>query len=160
MLALAQGADDVVVTDNQKSLFFHDAETGALLGKWVLPRPQTVTENCTIHNYNTVPLRSGRYVLVLGNYQAGTWVVDFTDPANAATLGWSDPPPLVPTQLGGVWSSYWYNNFIYESEITVGLNVFRFSGRATSGAIRLGHLNPQTQEPQQAPRGEPVVSGD
>jgi hypothetical protein len=52
----------------------------------------------------------------------------------------------VPTQLGGAWSSYWYNNFIYESEITKGLNVFRFSGRETAGAMRLPHLNPQTQE--------------
>jgi hypothetical protein len=71
------------------------------------------------------------------------------------TLGWSDPPPLPPVtnpagmtvnELGGAWSSYWYNNFIYESEITKGLNVFRFSGPETGGAIRLPHLNPQTQE--------------
>ena len=130
----------------KKSAFFYDAETGAKLGQWTLPRPQTAAENCTIHNYNVVPLRSGRRILVSGNYQAGTWVTDFTDPANAMTLGWSDPPPLVPTQLGGVWSSYWYNNFIYESDITKGLNVFRFSGRQTAGAINLPHLNPQTQE--------------
>ena len=130
----------------KKSAFFYDGDTGIKLGQWTLPRPQTAAENCTIHNYNTVPLRSGRYILVLGNYQAGTWVVDFTDPSSPATLGWSDPPPLVPTQLGGVWSSYWYNNFIWESEISVGLNVFRFSGSATGGAMRLDHLNPQTQE--------------
>jgi hypothetical protein len=129
-----------------KSAFFYDADTGAKLGQWTLPRPQSSTENCTIHNYNTVPLRSGRYVLTLGNYQAGTWVVDFTNPASAQTVAWSDPPPLVPTQLGGVWSSYWYNNFIYEGHINEGLNVFRLSDRVTAGAIRLGHLNPQTQE--------------
>jgi hypothetical protein len=130
----------------KKSAFFYDADTGAKLGQWTLPRPQTAAENCTIHNYNVVPTRSGRYVLVSGNYQAGTWVTDFTDPADPVTLGWSDPPPLVPTQLGGVWSSYWYNNFIYESEITKGLSVFRFSGKETGGAMRLDHLNPQTQE--------------
>jgi hypothetical protein len=153
----------------KKSAFFYDADTGAKLGQWTLPRPQiglaeatpaAGAENCTIHNYNTVPLRNGRYVLVSGNYQAGTWVTDFTDPANPVTLGWSDPPPLpqvlapaTPTtpahlvnELGGAWSSYWYNGFIYESEITKGLNVFRFSGPATGGAIRLPHLNPQTQE--------------
>jgi hypothetical protein len=130
----------------KKSAFFYDANTGAKLGQWTLPRPQSAAENCTIHNYNAVPLRSGKRVLVLGNYQAGTWVVDFTDPANARTVAWSDPPPLVPTQLGGAWSSYWYNNFIYESEITVGLNVFRLSDPTTAGAMRLGHLNPQTQE--------------
>jgi LVIVD repeat len=130
----------------KKSAFFYDAQTGAKLGQWTLPRPQSAAENCTIHNYNAVPLRSGRYVLTLGNYQAGTWVVDFTDPANPQTVAWSDPLPLVPTQLGGAWSSYWYNNFIYESEITKGLNVFRLSSPVTAGAIRLGHLNPQTQE--------------
>jgi hypothetical protein len=139
----------------KKSAFFYDADDGTKLGQWTLPRPQSAAENCTIHNYNTVPLRSGRYVLTSGNYQAGTWVTEFTDPANPETLGWSDPPPLgqvtTPTgtlvnELGGAWSSYWYNGFIYESEITKGLNVFRFSGPETGGAIRLPHLNPQTQE--------------
>jgi hypothetical protein len=132
--------------DVKKSAFFYDSEDGTKLGQWTLPRPQTAAENCTIHNYNVVPTRSGRYVLVGGNYQAGTWVTEFTDPGSPVTLGWSDPPPLVPTQLGGAWSSYWYNNFIYESEITKGLNVFRFSGKETGGAMRLAHLNPQTQE--------------
>jgi hypothetical protein len=130
----------------KKSAFFYDADTGAKLGQWTLPRPQSAAENCTIHNYNTVPLRDGRYVLVSGNYQAGTWVTDFTNPASAVTLGWSDPPPAVPTQLGGAWSSYWYNGLIYESEIQVGLNVFRFTGKETRKDIRLRRLNPQTQE--------------
>jgi hypothetical protein len=130
----------------KKSAFFYDADTGAKLGQWTLPRPQSAAENCTIHNYNVVPTRNGRYILVSGNYQAGTWIAEFTDPANPVTLGWSDPPPLDPPDLGGAWSSYWYNNFIYESEITKGLNVFRFSGNETGGAMRLDHLNPQTQE--------------
>ena len=132
--------------DVKKSAFFYDADDGSKLGQWTLPRPQSAAENCTIHNYNVVPLRSGRRILVSGNYQAGTWVTDFTNPGAAQTLGWSDPPPLVPTQLGGAWSSYWYNNFIWESSITEGLNVFRFADKATAGAIRLPHLNPQTQE--------------
>jgi hypothetical protein len=130
----------------KKSMFFYDADTGAKLGQWTLPRPQSAAENCTIHNYNIVPLRSGRYIAVGGHYQAGTWVTDFTNPAAATTVAWSDPPPLVPTQLGGAWSSYWYNNFVYESEISKGLNVFRVADRRLAGAIRLPHLNPQTQE--------------
>jgi hypothetical protein len=129
-----------------KSMFFYGAGSGAKLGQWTLPRPQSAAENCTIHNYNVMPQRGGRYVAVSGNYQAGTWVTEFTDPANPTTVAWSDPPPLVPTQLGGAWSSYWYNNFIYESEITKGLNVFRLSDPVTDGTIRLGRLNPQTQE--------------
>jgi hypothetical protein len=130
----------------KKSMFFYDSANGAKLGQWTLPRPQSAAENCTIHNYNVVPLRSGRYVVVSGNYQAGTWVTDFTDPANADAVAWSDPPPLVPTQLGGAWSSYQYNNFAYESEITKGVNVFRVSDPRLAGSIQLGHLNPQTQE--------------
>ncbi|MFP5334057.1 MAG: LVIVD repeat-containing protein [Actinomycetes bacterium] len=131
--------------DVKKSMFFYDSATGQKLGQWTLPRPQTAAENCTIHNFNVVPLED-RYVVVSGNYQAGTWVTEFTDPANPVTVAWSDPEPLVPTQLGGAWSSYWYNNTIYESSITEGLNVFRLSGPETAGALQLEHLNPQTQE--------------
>jgi len=143
--------------DVKKSAFFYDAATGVKLGQWTLPHAQGPDENCTIHNYNVVPTESGRYVLVSGNYQAGTWVTDFTDPANPVTLAWSDPESLGPgpfcsetnppgCQLGGAWSSYWYNNFIFESSITEGLNRFRLSGKLRNDAIKLPHLNPQTQE--------------
>jgi hypothetical protein len=138
----------------KRTFFFYDTDgpaddgtaMGTLQGTWTLPRTQSSTENCTLHNLNLVPLRSGRDVLVHGSYQSGTSVVDFTDRANAEELGWSDPPPVVPPDLAGAWSSYWYNNFIYETNITEGLNIFRFSGNETAGAMRLGHLNPQTQE--------------
>jgi hypothetical protein len=130
----------------KKSAFFYNAHTGAKLGQWTLPRPQTAEENCTIHNYNVVPIR-GRYILTSGNYQAGTWVTDFTDPANPFVRAYSDPPPLVPTQLGGAWSSYWYNRTIYESSITEGLNIFRYTEPPIRRqSLRLDHLNPQTQE--------------
>jgi hypothetical protein len=131
--------------DIKKSMFYYDAATGEKLGQWVLPNPQGSTENCTIHNYNIVPLRNGRYVAVGGHYQAGSWAVDFTDPANPVTIGWSDPAPLEPPDLGGAWSGYWYNGYIYESEITKGLNVFQLDDPAVDGAVRLPFLNPQTQ---------------
>ena len=142
-----------------KSLFFYDANTGAKLGQWVLPRPQGADENCTIHNYNIVPLRSGRYVAVGGHYQAGTWVTEFTNPAAPVAVAWSDPPSLGPgpacgglCQSGGAWSSYWYNHFVYESDITKGLHVFVLPTRQTVSAVLLGHLNPQTQEFSLPPR--------
>ena len=139
--------------DLDKSLFFYDAVTGDRLGTWVLDRSQGADENCTIHNYNVIPLRNGDDVVVMGNYQAGVWVVDFTDPANAKTVGWVDPVSLGPgpfcggnCQIGGSWSTYWYNNFIFDSDITRGLQIFGLSDRARAGAIRLEGLNPQTQE--------------
>jgi hypothetical protein len=135
----------VVQTDDMKSFFFFDSASGELLGKWVLPRPQTLEENCTLHNYNIIPT-DRRYVLVSGNYQAGISVVDFTDPANAVEVAYADPAPLVPTQLGGDWSTYWYDGEIYESDITRGLLIWKLSGNTEAGAKKLGHLNPQTQE--------------
>jgi hypothetical protein len=146
----------------KKSFFFYDAETGAKLGQWTLPRAQGAQENCTLHNYNLIPLRDGRDILVSGNYQAGDWVVDLTDPANARTVAWSDPPPEpVPPGLGdppifctegggcpltGAWSTYWYDGYIYESHIGEGLNIFDLKGKETRTAVKLRHLNPQTQE--------------
>ena len=140
-----------VQTDDMKSIFFFDTESGDLLGKWTLPRAQTTLENCTIHNYSIVPTGK-RDVLTTGAYQAGTWVVDFTNPARPRTVAWSDPPPIpcctspfLPLSLGGAWGSYWYNNFIYETNITEGLNVFRLSSSVTAGARKRPFLNPQTQ---------------
>ncbi len=158
------GAAECEATDPDvdKSLFFFSGETGAKLGQWVLPRGQGADENCTMHNFNVVPLRSGDHVVVSGNYQGGTWVTDFTDPANPVTVGWSDPESLGPgsfcgpdvsCQIGGAWSTYWYNNFVYESDITAGLNIFNLSDRARAGAMRLDRLNPQTQEFSIEPKG-------
>jgi hypothetical protein len=134
-------------TVTERTLFFFEARTGAALGTFLHPRPQTATENCTWHNYNVVPLRH-RYVLVSGNYQSGISVVDFTHPANAREIAYADPAPLDPATLiiGGDWSTYWYNGLIYESDITRGLIVWNLSDRAVAGARRLHHLNPQTIE--------------
>lgn len=137
-----------------RTAFFFDAETGTELGRFVFERFQGPTENCVaLHNFNVVPLRSHRYVLVHGSYQAGTGVIDFTDPADPVEIAWSDPPaePVPPTspfglEVGGAWSSYWYDGLIYETNITEGLNIFRLSGKETVRAVELGHLNPQTQE--------------
>lgn len=139
--------------DIDKSMFFYDARTGEKLGQWVLPRPQTAEENCTIHNYDIVPLRGDRYVAVSGNYQAGTWVTDFSEPSDPTTVAFSDPAPVEPTNLGGAWSSYWYNGFVYESEIQTGLSVYRLADAVTAGEVRLPYLNPQTQDPNLLARG-------
>jgi hypothetical protein len=146
--------EDVMITDEMKTIFFHDADTGEEVGRWVLPRPQSQYENCTIHNYNVVPAHD-RYVLVHGSYQSGTSVVDFTDPTNAYEVAWMDPPPLDPpsdtspggrvTYRGGDWSSYWYNGFIYESDARRGLYIWKLTAPEVSGPIeKLQFLNPQT----------------
>jgi LVIVD repeat len=134
-----------------RSFFFYEADTGNLLGTWVLPRAQGPTENCTLHNYNVIPSKK-RNLLVSGNYQAGTWVVDFTDPADAFTVAWSDPPakPVPPgtpfcCDVTGAWSTYWYNRELYESNIGEGLNIWKPDFQQP-GARNVKHMNPQTQE--------------
>ncbi|MBT8249457.1 MAG: hypothetical protein KJN81_04285 [Acidimicrobiia bacterium] len=141
---------------SDKSYFFYDAANGDPLGMWTIPRDQTNIENCTLHNFNIVPTTDDRDLLVHGSYQSGTGVLDFTDPENPVELAYSDPPPIPPPggpfcggtgcEIGGVWSSYYYNGFIYETNITEGLNVFRYSGKEFAKAVKLTHLNPQTQE--------------
>jgi hypothetical protein len=141
-------APECEVTDPElnRTYFFYDSDDGEKVGEWTMPRPQSSGENCTLHNLNTIPLKNGRYVLVHGSYQSGTSVVDFTDLENPVELAWSDPPPIVPTDLGGAWSSYWYNDFIYETNITEGLNIFEYTGPKVNGNVTLDYLNPQTQE--------------
>jgi hypothetical protein len=128
-----------------KTLFFFEAASGTELGRWVLPRPQTSSENCTIHNFNVVP-SARKNILVSGNYQSGIAVIDFTDPTSPREIAYADPAPLQPQQLGGDWSTYWYNGAIYESDITRGLITWRLNDAAVDGHIALPHANPQTQE--------------
>jgi hypothetical protein len=130
-----------------RTLFFFEARTGAALGTFLHPRPQTATENCTWHNYNVVPTTK-RDILVSGNYQSGISVIDFTNPARAVEIAYADPAPLSATELigGGDWSSYWYDGRIYESDMRRGLIIWELSHKAVAGAMKLGHLNPQTQE--------------
>jgi hypothetical protein len=144
----------LVQTEEMKTAWFHDAETGEIIGKYVLPRPQSQYENCTIHNYNLVP-HPTRNLLVHGSYQSGTALVDFTDPANAYEVAWMDPDPLDPPSdtspggrtnfRGGDWSSYWYNGRIYESDARRGLYIWKVSAPELAGRIaKLDYLNPQT----------------
>ena len=150
-----------VQTAEMKSVFFFRASDGALLNTWVLPRPQTDQEACTIHNYNPVPILD-RHLLAMGNYTAGTSVLDFTDVMNPREVAWVDPRP-VDLNKGGAWSSHWYNRYLWESDIDEGLNVFRWASPFTARTLLMPLLNPQTQgEPfacTAAVRGKRVVAG-
>jgi hypothetical protein len=132
-------------TDDMKSFFFYETDSGAPRGKWALTRAQTAQENCTIHNYNLIPTKTDD-ILVHGSYQSGIGVLDMSNTASAREIAYADPAPLVPTQAGGDWSSHFYNGYIYESDITRGLFVWKFKDRDAQAAFRLRHLNPQTQE--------------
>jgi hypothetical protein len=52
-------------------------------------------------------------------------VFDFTDPAHPKEIAFFDRGPMDSTKLllGGDWGTYWYNGYIYASEIDRGLDV-------------------------------------
>jgi hypothetical protein len=131
--------------DVNRMAFFFDTDTGTQLGRWFMPRDQGPTENCTLHNYMMIPTQNGKDIMVSGNYQAGTWVTDITDPANPEVVAYSDPVALEPTDLGGAWATYWYNGYLFETEITKGVHSFQLNDSRGDTAITFPYLNPQTQ---------------
>jgi hypothetical protein len=93
-----------------------------------MPAVQTVQENCVAHNASLVPV-PGRDLLVQAWYQGGVSVIDFSDTANPQEIAFFDRGPINspnPTglNLGGLWSTYWYNGLVYGTEIARGFETF------------------------------------
>ncbi|HKZ85115.1 MAG TPA: hypothetical protein VJ793_15800 [Anaerolineae bacterium] len=118
-------------------LWFYNRMTGARQSSFQIPRPQP-GQYCSSHLFNNIPGVRGD-VLVASWYNGGTTIVDYTNRSAPREIGYFDPAD------GLVWSSYWYNNFIYANDIVRGVDVFLLSDRARAGALRLDYLNPQTQ---------------
>src|SRR6266849_1474733 len=93
-----------------------------------MPAAQGDTENCVAHNGSLIPVPS-RDIEVQGWYQGGVSVMDFSDPAQPFEIAYFDRGPIDPKMLvlGGEWSAYWYNGYIYGSEIARGLDVFQLT---------------------------------
>ncbi len=93
-----------------------------------LPAAQTSEENCVAHNGSLIPI-PGRDVMVQAWYQGGVSVFDFTDPMHPVEIAYFDRGPMDASRMvmGGYWSTYWYNGYIYGSEIGRGLDVFKLT---------------------------------
>ncbi|HXH04987.1 MAG TPA: hypothetical protein VNI83_00190, partial [Vicinamibacterales bacterium] len=119
-----------------------------------LPAPQTEQENCVAHNGSIVPV-PGRDIMVQGWYQGGISVFDFTDSERPVEIAFFDRGPVDAKQLivAGHWSAYWYNGYIYATEIARGLDIFRLtpgdqlsaSELAAAALVRFDRLNTQHQ---------------
>jgi hypothetical protein len=86
-----------------------------------MPAAQTEQENCVAHNGSLVPV-PGRDIMVQAWYQGGISVFDFTDASRPVEIAFFDRGPIDADQLimGGYWSAYWYDGFIYGTEIARG----------------------------------------
>ena len=120
-----------------------------------LPAAQGDSENCVAHNGSLIPV-PGRDIEVQGWYQGGISIVDFTDPTQPTEIAYFDRGPIDPNMLvlGGEWSAYWYNGYIYGSEIARGLDVFELTPTKfltqneidAAKAVRVSELNVQNQQ--------------
>lgn len=148
-----------------------------LLGRYMVPRSQPAIEYCTMHNFNVIPVgKNERYIGVSSAYEAGTTVFDFTDTKTAAPHTSPLPAPLVAEEIAffdaqntdfngrdDVWSTYWYNNYIYANgglgTVRLPAPFFHLGGRGVDvlkllrddlrrqfTARTFHHMNPQTQE--------------
>ncbi|MGH3923563.1 MAG: FIMAH domain-containing protein, partial [Pseudonocardiaceae bacterium] len=94
-----------------------------------MPAVQTSQENCVAHNSSVIPVPN-RDIYVQAWYQGGISVVDFTDTANPVEIAFLDRGPLTTPanpmglNLGGLWATYWYNGFVYGTEIARGFDTF------------------------------------
>ena len=138
------GADAIFTIDNRRL---------TLAGYYKLPVQQSTAENCVAHNGSLIPV-PGRDIMVQSWYQGGVSVFDFTDPANPREIAFFDRGPQTPDlQLGGAWSSYWYNGSIYVSEITRGLDILQLKPSEhlsqneidAAKLVKFETMNPQTQ---------------
>src|SRR6478735_7810543 len=120
-----------------------------------MPAAQSDSENCVAHNGSLVPV-PGRDIEVQAWYQGGISVVDFTDAAHPFEIAYFDRGPIDPKVLvlGGDWSAYWYNGYIYGSEIARGLDVFELTSIKhltayeidAAKTVRVTELNVQNQQ--------------
>jgi hypothetical protein len=115
---------------------------------------QTATENCVAHNGSLVPI-PGRDVMVQAWYQGGISVFDWTDAARPYEIAFFDRGPLEESRQGmaGSWSAYWYNGYVYSSEIVRGLDVLELTTSPhlsqneldAARSVRLEYFNAQEQ---------------
>lgn len=111
------GADAIFSLTNRKL---------TLQSYYKMPAPQTDLENCVAHNGSLVPI-PGRDIFVQAWYQGGVSIMDFTDATHPFEIAYFDRGPLDEKLrgTGGFWSVYWYNGYIYGSEIARGVDVFK-----------------------------------
>jgi hypothetical protein len=145
-----------------------------------IPSAQTAQENCVSHNGGLIPV-PGRDLLVQGWYQGGVDVSDFTDADHPFEVAFFDRGPVdLPPEpgdtasasngrfrgtIGGSWGAYYWNGYIYSSELARGFDVLelvpsdKLSANEIAAAklVRMEQYNPQSQPHYTFPAAFPVV---
>ena len=120
-----------------------------------MPAIQEENKNCVAHNGSLVPI-PGRNILVQSWYQGGISMFDFTDPKHPYEIGYFTRGPIGKDGRragGGDWSSYYYNGYIYGSEMARGTDVLKLVPTKyltqneidAASQLKLAELNVQDQ---------------
>ena len=145
-----------------------------------IPSAQTAQENCVSHNGGLIPV-PGRDLFVQGWYQGGVDVSDFSDPDHPFEVAFFDRGPVDPPPaegdtanasisrqrgtIGGSWGAYYWNGYIYSSELARGFDILelvpsdKLSANEIAAAklVRMEEYNPQSQPHYTFPAAFPVV---
>jgi hypothetical protein len=140
-----------------------------------IPSAQTTQENCVSHNGGLVPV-PGRDIMVQGWYQGGVSVIDFSDPDHPFEIGYfdrgpADAPPAPGDSakargtIGGSWGAYYWNGYVYSSELARGFDVLELlpsdqlsaNELAAAKLVTMTEYNPQSQPRLEWPAAFPVV---
>lgn len=146
-----------------------------------IPTAQSAQENCVSHNGGLIPV-PGRDLMAQGWYQGGVDVIDFTDPDHPYEIGFFDRGPVdtplvdgpnaaaegisrTRGTIGGSWGAYYWNGYIYSSEMARGLDVLELQPSdqlsaneiAAAKLVWMAEYNPQSQPKLVWPAAFPVV---
>jgi len=145
-----------------------------------IPTAQSAQENCVSHNGGLVPV-PGRDIMVQGWYQGGVDVIDFTDPDHPYELAFFDrgsydnPPEPGDTAsqgggrfrntIGGSWGAYYWNGYVYSSELARGFDILELTPTdklsanelAAAKLVKFVEYNPQSQPKIVWPAAFPVI---
>ncbi|MBT2377018.1 hypothetical protein AMK21_24445 [Streptomyces sp. CB00316] len=136
----ADGIYDIVGKGDERKLVFRSY--------FKIDRHQADVEVCVAHNGSIIPVK-GRDLMVQAWYQGGLSVWDFTDSAEPKEIAFFERGPVTLDRVttAGPWSAYYYNGYIYSSDIAKGFDVLKLNDRRTDPAdrVKMDELNVQTQ---------------
>jgi hypothetical protein len=141
-----------------------------------LPAAQTAQENCVSHNGGLIPV-PGRDLYVQGWYQGGIDVMDFTDADHPFEIAYFDRGPIDDASdtskasarsrytIGGSWGAYYWNGYVYSSELDRGFDIYELTPSAqlsenelaAAKLVTLKEYNPQSQPKLVWPAAFPVI---
>ena len=100
------------------------------------------------HNGSLMPVK-GRDIMVQSWYMGGVSIWDFTDSTAPKEIGFFERgPSRSESPIAGSWSAYYYNGYIYSSDILEGLDVIEINDPLTDPAksVKMADFNVQTQK--------------